>query len=128
MTSRLVWLHPSPPPPVRFRHVISDTSLSPKSKTSYVNSPLREIWPDFYTENLFKFICRKEAGVEWKPIRKIMNTTFNSKILQSFVPIFNDKTKILLENLEKEVGECSFDVFKYTSNLTLDTICGEWKY
>lgn len=72
----------------------------------------------------FKFICTS-AGVEWKPIRKIMNTTFNFKILQSFIPIFNDKTKILLENLDKEVGQCSFDVFKYMSAFTLDTICGE---
>lgn len=54
-----------------------------------------------------------------------MNTTFNSKILQSFIPIFYDKTKMLLENLDREVGKCSFDVFKYTSNFTLDTICGE---
>ncbi|XP_031639345.1 cytochrome P450 4C1-like [Contarinia nasturtii] len=58
----------------------------------------------------------------WKPIRKLMNPSFNLKILQSFFPIFNEKTKILVENIERELGKPHFDINKYTSACTLDLV------
>lgn len=85
---------------------------------------MTDLYLHSYLKKIF-FSIRLKAGKVWKPIRKIMNTTFNPKIIQSFVPIFNEKTKMLLQNLDKEVGQSPFDVFKYTSLLTLDTICGE---
>lgn len=66
------------------------------------------------------------AGAFWKPIRKLLNPSFNLKILQSFVPIFNDKTNIMLDNLEAEVGKKNFDVSQYMFACTLDMVCGEW--
>lgn len=69
----------------------------------------------------------KKAGAFWKPIRKLLNPTFNLKILQSFVPIFNDKTNIMLENLDKEAGNPNFDLSKYMHACTLDMVCGELK-
>lgn len=65
------------------------------------------------------------AGAFWKPIRKLLNPTFNLKILQSFVPIFNDKTNIMLENLDKEAGNPNFDLSQYMHACTLDMVCGE---
>lgn len=67
------------------------------------------------------------AGAFWKPIRKLLNPTFNLKILQSFVPIFNDKTNICLGNLDKEAGNPNFDLSKYMHACTLDMVCGEHK-
>lgn len=74
---------------------------------------------------IFLYISFDVAGAFWKPIRKLLNPTFNLKILQSFVPIFNDKTNIMLENLDKEAGNPNFDLSKYMHACTLDMVCGE---
>lgn len=49
------------------------------------------------------------------------------KILQSFVPIFNEKTNIMLEKLDQEVGNNYFDVSEYMFACTLDMVCGKCK-
>lgn len=67
------------------------------------------------------------AGAFWKPIRKLLNPSFNLKILQSFVPIFNDKTNIMLEKLDKEAGNPCFDLSQYMHACTLDMVCGKCK-
>lgn len=64
------------------------------------------------------------AAREWKPIRKMLNPAFNMKILQSFIPIFNAKTNILLENLSKETNGRMFNVLTYMNSCTLDMISG----
>lgn len=70
------------------------------------------------------FVSIRKAGAFWRPIRKLLNSTFNLKILQSFVPIFNDKTKIMLEILDKEAENSNFDLSKYMHACTLDMVCG----
>lgn len=64
------------------------------------------------------------AGEYWKPIRKLLNPSFNLKILQSFVPIFNEKTDQMLRNLDKKAGQGAFDVSEYIFACTLDMVCG----
>lgn len=71
-------------------------------------------------------ILKFSAAVVWKPIRKLLNPCFNLKILQSFVPIFNDKTNLMLNNLKKEVGTGPFDVAQYLHACTLDMVCGQY--
>lgn len=66
-----------------------------------------------------------EAGTFWKPIRKLMNPSFNSKILQSFVPIFNTKTNSMLKKLDTEVGNTNFDILPFMNACTLDMVCGK---
>lgn len=66
-----------------------------------------------------------EDGAEWKPIRKLLNAAFNLKIIQSFFPIFNDKTKILVENLNAEIDGSKFNILKYMYGYDLETVCGE---
>lgn len=44
--------------------------------------------------------------------------------MQSFEPIFNENIKILLEILEKEVGNGYFDIGSYLRLCTLDMVCG----
>lgn len=66
-----------------------------------------------------------QAGAFWKPIRKLMNPSFNLKILQSFVPIFNEKTKSMLQKLDKETGNANFDILPFMNACTLDMVCGK---
>lgn len=75
--------------------------------------------------NVYHLYCFV-AGEYWKPIRKLLNPTFNLKILQSFVPIFNEKTNIMVKNLDKEAGNGTFDVSKYIFACTLDMVCGKY--
>ncbi|XP_031632678.1 uncharacterized protein LOC116346652 [Contarinia nasturtii] len=68
-------------------------------------------------------IITQRSGAKWKPVRKLLNPMFNLKTLQSFIPIFNEKTKYLVKELEKEVGKSAFDIMTYAEDCTLDEIC-----
>ncbi|KAJ6644468.1 Cytochrome P450 4c21 [Pseudolycoriella hygida] len=59
----------------------------------------------------------------WRPNRKLLNPTFNFNILNSFIPIFNDKANLAVRNLEKELGNDYFDISKYLFACTLDMVC-----
>lgn len=72
--------------------------------------------------NLSLHFSNFAASVIWKPIRKLINPSFSLKILRSFLPIFNAKIKILVENLDSEVEKPHFDLFPYLSACTLDKV------
>ncbi|KAG4079934.1 hypothetical protein HA402_006246 [Bradysia odoriphaga] len=59
----------------------------------------------------------------WKPQRKLLNPTFNNKIMLSFIPIFNEKSQILVNVLGKKVGEKAFDISKHFLACTLEMVC-----
>lgn len=61
----------------------------------------------------------------WKPQRKLLNPTFNNKILQSFIPIFNEKSQIFVDVLAQKVGNQAFDISKQVFACTLEMICCE---
>jgi cytochrome P450 len=50
---------------------------------------------------------------------------FHVKILDKFVHTFNANSKILLERLERYVGDPGFDIYPYMNFITLDIICGK---
>ncbi|XP_031330392.1 cytochrome P450 4C1-like [Photinus pyralis] len=60
---------------------------------------------------------------KWKRHRKVIMPTFNQRILDEFVPVFAEQSEILLEQLKKQVGKGSFDIFQLVSRCTLDIIC-----
>lgn len=62
----------------------------------------------------------------WKPQRKILNTAFNIRILQSFIPIFNAKVRYLVRNIGEKVGEDAFDISELMFACTLDMVCCEY--
>ncbi|XP_053696510.1 cytochrome P450 4c21-like [Sabethes cyaneus] len=59
----------------------------------------------------------------WKVHRKTLNSTFNIRILHSFLPIFNDCTKRLIDRLSchAESGK-TCNILEYISECTLDMI------
>lgn len=62
------------------------------------------------------------GGEMWKSHRKILNPAFSLNVLQQLVPTFNEKSKILVENLAVEVGREPFDIFFYLSACSLETL------
>lgn len=66
---------------------------------------------------------------KWKKHRRIITPVFNSKLLEQFFPVFNEKNKILIKNLEKELGKTEhFDLWDYISPTALDIICRRYLY
>jgi cytochrome P450 len=62
----------------------------------------------------------------WRAHRKVINPTFNPKMLQSFLPIFVEKTEKLVESISKNVGGEEFDLLVETMQCTVATICGRF--
>ncbi|EAT35039.1 AAEL012766-PA [Aedes aegypti] len=59
----------------------------------------------------------------WKVHRKLLSPCFSPAILASFVSIFNVKSEILVQRLEKNLGQGAFNLFGDISRCTLDMIC-----
>lgn len=54
----------------------------------------------------------------------MLNPVFNVQQLQTYVTLFENPIKILIEKLKCETGNDGFDVLPYLSLCTLDIICG----
>ncbi|GJQ83088.1 hypothetical protein Trydic_g20100 [Trypoxylus dichotomus] len=62
-------------------------------------------------------------GTKWHRHRKLLTPAFHFKILESFVPIFVEKSKLLVDQLEKLAdGKSAFNIFPYITHCTLDII------
>lgn len=61
---------------------------------------------------------------KWKKHRRLITPVFNANLLDQFFPVFNEKNKILVRNIKKEVGKTEqFDLWDYIADATLDIIC-----
>lgn len=58
----------------------------------------------------------------WKQHRRALNPTFNTKIMNSFIPTFNRKAKILVQQLERYVGNGEFDIYRPVFKALTDMI------
>lgn len=60
---------------------------------------------------------RNETGLfaskkdEWKKHRRVLNPTFNRKVMNSFMPVFHTKSQTLVQQLERHIGT-SFDIYR----------------
>jgi cytochrome P450 family 4 len=76
----------------------------------------------------FEFINLHEGTIfattveKWQSHRKILNPYFGAQKLQGFLPIFNEKSRILLKLLENHQDKEEFDIFYYFSAYSLETI------
>lgn len=64
----------------------------------------------------------------WKKHRRLINPLFKFENLKEmFFPVFVEKSEILIQTLQKEVGKKQpFDIFEYISDITLSTICRKY--
>lgn len=62
---------------------------------------------------------------DWKPIRKMLNSCFNSTTLKSFASIYNEDSNRLVQILESKVGNDSFDIARFAAGCSLDMICSK---
>ncbi|XP_049536681.1 cytochrome P450 4g15-like [Anopheles darlingi] len=61
---------------------------------------------------------------QWRLHRKLIQPSFNLSILQSFVPLFDQKVNIMIRNLGAKVDKReAFDIYRFTARCTLDMVC-----
>ncbi|XP_046621117.1 uncharacterized protein LOC124305582 [Neodiprion virginianus] len=59
----------------------------------------------------------------WEVHRKLIQPSFNSIALKSFVEIFSAQTAILVKKMERHLDGPEFEIHKYLSLCTFDVIC-----
>lgn len=69
-------------------------------------------------------------GSKWHSRRKMLTPAFHFRILEEFLRVFNEQSAVLVEklNVEKAQSGKGFDIYPYTTNCTLDIICGRLKF
>ncbi|XP_035780190.1 cytochrome P450 4C1-like [Anopheles albimanus] len=61
---------------------------------------------------------------QWRTHRKLIQPSFNLSILQSYVPLFEQKANVMISNLAAKVDTAEpFDIYRFTARCTLDMIC-----
>jgi hypothetical protein len=58
----------------------------------------------------------------WHSHRKILDPYFGQRKLKNFLALFDEKSKVLTENIAEKLGKGEFDVFHYMTALTLEII------
>ena len=53
----------------------------------------------------------------------MLTPTFHFRILEEFLHVFNEQSRVLVDLLDKKVNQ-DFDIYPYITNCTLDIICG----
>uniref|UniRef100_A0A336KET5 CSON008717 protein n=1 Tax=Culicoides sonorensis TaxID=179676 RepID=A0A336KET5_CULSO len=97
-------------------------SRDPKLTEAIVTNPKfgksseYKLFKDWSGENLVTM-----NGEKWQKMRKLMTPAFHFQILERFIPIFEEKTDIMIEIIEKH-GAQSIELYPLLDNLTLDII------
>ncbi|XP_058448667.1 uncharacterized protein LOC131428638 [Malaya genurostris] len=60
----------------------------------------------------------------WKGQRKALNSTFNMKILQSFIPIFTDCSKKLVERLDTFPEGATVNILEHVERFAMEMVFG----
>jgi len=64
---------------------------------------------------------------KWRKHRRLITPVFNANLLDQFFPVFNEKNRILIENLKKELGKTQpFELSDYIRKTNLDIICRKY--
>nr|QST15034.1 CYP4C34-like protein 2 [Diaphanosoma celebensis] len=66
------------------------------------------------------------TGTKWHSRRKMLTPAFHFKILEDFIEVFNEQSKVFVQKLEEasdRFGDGGFNVFPYVTRCTLDVIC-----
>ena len=76
-----------------------------------------------FEDTVMVFMVR--TGDHWHTRRKQLTPSFHFKILETYLPIFNNNAKALIEDLAETRGR-PIDVHSVISSCTLDIICGQF--
>jgi cytochrome P450 len=69
------------------------------------------------------------AGDKWRPRRKLLTPAFHFKILDEFMPTFNEKSMASVAKMEEILGTAGskeIDVFSIMTDPVFDVFCGNF--
>lgn len=66
------------------------------------------------------------VGDKWKQRRRLLTPAFHFKILENFLPFFNEQSLVLCNQIDKRMvaSQAEIDVLPFFIRCTLDIICG----
>lgn len=64
-------------------------------------------------------------GGKWRLRRKMLTPAFHFRILEDFVPIFNEQAQIFASLLRVHADKKAVDIVPFITMCTLDIICGK---
>lgn len=73
-----------------------------------------------YTHEQFDSI----PGHKWRQHRKLIAPTFHLNVLKSFIDLFNENSRLVVEKMRKEAGK-TFDCHDYMSECTVEILLGK---
>ncbi|KAJ8732433.1 hypothetical protein PYW07_015032 [Mythimna separata] len=59
----------------------------------------------------------------WRPRRKVLAPIFSQKNLNSFVEVFSQQSRIMVNQLSKVAGKGTFSVWKTLTTYSMDSVC-----
>ncbi|VEN55546.1 unnamed protein product [Callosobruchus maculatus] len=79
----------------------------PEHLQKIINNP-RALNKDYFYEQFARVVgdgLITSGGIKWKKHRKLINPSFNLKVLNSFIGLFNETAERVVKELEKSIGE-----------------------
>lgn len=64
------------------------------------------------------------SGHKWRSHRKLIAPTFHLNVLKSFIDLFNENSRQVVQKLNTEVGK-TFDAHDYMSEATVEILLGK---
>ncbi|XP_054262081.1 cytochrome P450 4C1-like [Macrosteles quadrilineatus] len=95
-----------------------DLQIVLNSSKTLAKDPLYRFFRNTVGTGLFSAPVEK-----WKRNRRAITPAFNMRLLEQFIPVFNDQNRVLVEKMSKMVDLGMFDVWDFVSPATLDIIC-----
>lgn len=71
------------------------------------------------------FIYLFLTGSKWRSHRKLIAPTFHLNVLKSFIDLFNENSRAVVEKMRKEGGK-TFDAHDYMSECTVEILLGKF--
>lgn len=66
-----------------------------------------------------------QSGHKWRSHRKLIAPTFHLNVLKSFIDLFNENSRQVVQKLNTEVGK-TFDAHDYMSEATVEILLGKY--
>ncbi|XP_076330036.1 cytochrome P450 4c3-like [Tachypleus tridentatus] len=63
------------------------------------------------------------GGAKWKSRRKLLTPAFHFRILEDFIPVFDEQSKIMVSKMREKTNDEYMDIVPLSTLCTLDIIC-----
>lgn len=62
-------------------------------------------------------------GQKWQKRRKALTLAFHFNILEQFIDVFDNQSRIFVQQLSKVIGKAPIDIYPFVKLMTIDVLC-----